>query len=35
MIFDSRSGKVIRKNARNEVFLRGSEVFEEWLKECK
>ena len=34
IVIDSKTGKTIRKNARNEVFLRGSEVFQEWLKSC-
>jgi hypothetical protein len=33
IIIDSKNGKVIRKNARKEVFMRGSEVFYEWFKQ--
>lgn len=34
IIFDSKTGKPIRTNVRNEVFMRGIEVFPEWLKNC-
>ena len=35
IVFNGATGEVIRKNARNEVFMQGSEVFSEWLKSCK
>jgi hypothetical protein len=34
IVFEGESGRLIKKNARNEVFLKGSDVFNEWLKSC-
>eukprot|EP00347_Sterkiella_histriomuscorum_P017788 403347991 len=32
VIFDSRTGKIIKNNARNEVFLKGHKAFNDWKK---
>jgi hypothetical protein len=33
-IYRSSDGKIIRHNARQEVFMQGAAAYQEWLNEC-